>query len=219
MATPTDQELQLLKSGDLDADREAELFLLLAGDRALQERYSAIPALTPSDRRSFHDDLLGRPSAIAVPKQTLTVIRRNWSEVVAGLVAALRAFAPSPARRLELGWRDLDGLGDEDREVPLLSSVVDFEGEPLALTVSALLTKGAGRSRHVELLVTAAKLEGLDVVPGLSVRLTCPLLTGGTAVTDTDGVARFRIIAGGRGLLEDTSGAGVELEVALSWPA
>lgn len=217
MATPTDQELQLLKSGDLDVDREAELFLLLAGDRALQERYSAIPALTPSDRRSFHDDLLGRPSA--VPKQTLTVIRRNWSEVVAGLVAALRAFAPSPARRLELGWRDLDLLGDENREVPLLSSVVDFEGEPLALTVSALLTKGAGRSQHVELLVTAAKLEGLDVVPGLSVRLTCPLLTGGTALTDTDGLARFRIIAGGRALLEDTSGAGAELEVALSWPA
>lgn len=30
MATPTDQELQLLKSGDLDVDREAEPSCLIA---------------------------------------------------------------------------------------------------------------------------------------------------------------------------------------------
>lgn len=219
MATPTDQELQLLKSGDLDVDREAELFLLIARDPGLRARYSAISALTPSERRSIYDDLTGRPSAIAAPKPTLAVIRRNWSEIVAGMREALRAFAPGPGQRPELGWRDLDVLGDEEREVPLLSSVVDFEGEPLALTVSAMLTKGAGRSRHVELLVTIAKLEDLDVVPGLSVRLTCPLLTGGTALTDGDGVARFRIIAGGRRLLEDTAGAAAEVEVTISRPA
>lgn len=160
------------------------------------------------------DDLTGRPSAIAAPKPTLAVIRRNWSEIVAGMREALRALIWL-GQRPELGWRDLDVLGDDEREVPLLSSVVDFEGELLALTVSAMLTKGAGRSRHVQLLVTIAKLEDLDVVPGLSVRLTCPLLTGGTALTDGDGVARFRIIAGGRRLLEDTAGAAAEVEVTI----
>lgn len=218
MATPTDQELQLLKSGDLDVDREAELFLLIAGDPSLRARYSAVAALTPAERRSFYDELTGRRATSVAPPQALGVVRRNWAEIVAGLRETLRTFAPSPTRTLELGWRDLDVLGDEDREVPLLSSVIDFEGEPLALTVSALLTKSATRSRHVDILVTTAKLEDLQVVPGLSVRLTCPLLTEGTAITDADGVARFRIIAGGRRLFEQPADASAEFEVTLSRP-
>ena len=218
MATPTDQELQLLKSGDLDVDREAELFLLIAGDPSLRARYSAAAALTPAERRSFYDELTGRRATSVAPPQALGVVRRNWAEIVAGLRETLWTFAPSPTRTLELGWRDLDVLGDEDREVPLLSSVIDFEGEPLALTVSALLTKSAKRSRHVDILVTTAKLEDLQVVPGLSVRLACPLLTEGTAITDADGVARFRIIAGGRRLFEQAADASAEFEVTLSRP-